>query len=251
MHRLVAAAMFFGMTIGVAPETPLADTKSGLTDQQKSQIEALVRNYIANNPEMIVDAVRSYQAQQRVAEEAARAKQLVEMQQQLENSATSPVGGNPDGDVTLVEFFDYRCGYCKRVHDTVVETVKADGNVKLVYKEFPILGPESVAAARAALAIHFAIPEKYKTFNDALMRARGALTEDRVVQIAESLNISADALSAALDNPKVDQEIGHNMALARALDINGTPAFVIRNKIVPGAVDAETLKKLIAEARQG
>lgn len=251
MRNFIAATLFFALTAGLVPGAADADIPKDLTDQQRSQIESLIEDYIVNNPEVIVDAVRRYQAEQRIAEEAAKAQRLVELQEQLENSETSPVGGNPNGDVTLVEFFDYRCGYCKRVHDTVVNTVKADGNIRLVYKEFPILGPASMTAARVALAVHFAMPEKYKAFNDSIMRSRGSLTEERLFQIAEDFEISPDTLRSAMEDPRVEQEIRHNMALAQALEINGTPAFVIGNRIVPGAVDAETLQKLIEEARQG
>ncbi len=252
--RRTFIAIFFAGLIAFGSGPLLADdtaTSSGLSDAQRGEVEALIERYIKENPEIIVRAVQEFQRQERHAREQMRLARLSELQQQLENSPTSPIGGNPNGDVTLIEFFDYRCGYCKRVHDTVVETVKADGNVRLIYKEFPILGPESQAAARMALAVHFVMPEKYKPFNDALMRARGTLSEERMLQIANDIGIATDALRQALSDPRIEQEIRHNIAVARELDINGTPAFVIGNRIVPGAVDAATLRQIIAEARQG
>ncbi len=215
-----------------------------------SEIEKLVHDYIMSNPQVILDALRAHQVAEEANAEAERQRQLVSMRDQLENAPTSPVSGNLNGDVTIVEFFDYRCGYCKRVHDTVIDTVKDDGNVRLVYKEFPILGPESIAASRAALGVFFNSKEKYVPFNDALMRSRGNLNEARVLEIAESIGFDPELVKKNMEDPRVNDELANTMALAEALNIRGTPAFVVNQTLVPGAVDAATLEGLIKSARE-
>ena len=215
-----------------------------------SEIEKLVHDYIMSNPQVILDAVRAHQVAEEANAEAERQRQLVSMRDQLENAPTSPVSGNLNGDVTIVQFFDYRCGYCKRVHDTVIDTVKDDGNVRLVYKEFPILGPESIAASRAALGVLFNSKEKYVPFNDALMRSRGNLNEARVLEIAESIGLDPELVKKNMEDPRVNDELANTMALAEALNIRGTPAFVVNQTLVPGAVDAATLEGLIKSARE-
>ena len=233
-----------------AARDALAD-EPAMTEAQKAAFEKLVHDYILNNPTVILESVRAHQAAEAEAEKAGQKQRLAEMQEQIVNSKTSPVGGNPSGDVTVVEFFDYRCGYCKSVHDTVMDTVKSDGKVRLVYKEFPILGPDSVVAAHAALGVFFNMKDKYIAFNDALMRAKGGLNEDRVLQIAESIGLDPKAVKKSMSDPRIEKELSHNMALAESLNIRGTPAFIVNKTLVPGAVDRETLVGLIKEARKG
>ncbi len=245
----LAVTFVMGMTL-TSYDAARADEKP-LSDTQKSEIEKLVHDYIMTNPQVILDAVRAHQVAQEAREEEERNQRLLSMRDQLENSATSPVGGNTSGDVTVVEFFDYRCGYCKRVHDTVLDTVKGDGKVRLVYKEFPILGPDSVVAARAALGVFFNNGKKYAAFNDALMRSRGPLNEEKILEIADSIGLDPKAVKKDMQDPRVDTELNNNMALAEALNIQGTPAFVVNQTLVPGALDAATLKDLIKKAREG
>ncbi len=157
------------------------------------------------------------------------------------------MGGNPNGDVTLVEFFDYQCGYCKSVVDRVAGTVAKDKNVRWVFKEFPILGPVSVYASRAALAAHR--QDKYQELHLAMMRSRGKLTEQKVLRFAAEAGLDVARLEADMKTPEIATLIERNMALAEALNVRGTPAFVIGDVVVPGAIDAATLNRLIAAAR--
>lgn len=251
-HRL--KSLFFATailtTLAMAPFAEANAAEKPFSDAEKSEIEKLVHDYIMSNPQVILDAVRAHQIAQEENDEAERQHQLASMREQLENAPTSPVGGNLSGDVTVVEFFDYRCGYCKRVHDTVADTVKDDGNVRLVYKEFPVLGPKSVTAARAALGVFFNTKEKYASFNDALMRSRGDLNEARVLEIAKSIGLDAELVKKNMDDPRVNTELASTMALAEALNIRGTPAFVVNQTLVPGALDAATLIGLIKSARE-
>ena len=251
-HRL--KSLFFAASVSAAltmtSVTDLTAAEKPFSAAKISEIEKLVHDYIMTNPQVILDAVRAHQVAEEANAEAERQRQLVSMRDQLENAPTSPVSGNLNGDVTIVEFFDYRCGYCKRVHDTVIDTVKDDGNVRLVYKEFPILGPESIAASRAALGVFFNSKEKYVPFNDALMRSRGNLNEARVLEIAESIGFDPELVKKNMEDPRVNDELANTMALAEALNIRGTPAFVVNQTLVPGAVDAATFEGLIKSARE-
>ncbi|MBO6519873.1 MAG: thioredoxin domain-containing protein [Rhodospirillales bacterium] len=251
IRRLASAILCAAIISAFAVSAPgaRADDAASLSDAQKSEIEKLIHDYIVKNPQVILDAVRAHQEAQAAAEEQAQQQRLVDMREQIENGKLSPVGGNAAGNVTVVEFFDYRCGYCKRVHDIVVDTVADDGNVRFVYKEFPILGPESVIAARAALGVFYNQKDKYIDFHNALMTAKGAFSEARVLDIAASVDLDKDAVKKHMDDPRIDTELRHNMALAEALGIRGTPAFIVNNTLVPGALDRETLENLIKEAR--
>lgn len=250
-HSFFRSFATLAFATAVALATSLASADDGaLSSAQKSEIEKLVHDYIMDNPQVILDAVRQYQEKQEAARQEARDKRIVELRDALEHAKTSPVGGNPDGDVTIVEFFDYRCPYCKKAHDIVSKVIEADGKVRLVYKEFPILGPDSVVAARAALAAFLVEPGKYEAFYDALMRSKGPLPEARVFEIAKTVGLEADALRKAMDDPAIGQEIGHNRALAQELEITGTPAFVIGGKLYPGMLEADNLILAIAAARE-
>lgn len=247
----LCAAIVFATINLTGASAVSANGKPALSEAEALQVEKLIEQYLDENPEVIVRAFHKYQRQQEEAQQLRQKQNLTSLRELLENSDASPVRGNPEGDVTLVEFFDYRCGYCKRVHGTVTEAVKADGNVRLVYKEFPILGPDSVFASRASLGVFFTQPLKYPAFHDALMTTRGALSQARVMSIAKDLGLDPDDIEAAMKDPRVDEEIQRNMQLAQSLGINGTPGFVIGSEIVPGAVDEDALKALIAKARQG
>jgi protein-disulfide isomerase len=159
------------------------------------------------------------------------------------------VAGNPDGAVTVVEFFDYRCPYCKAVARDMIETLEAEGDVRIVFKEFPILGPDSQTAAKAALAADR--QGKYLPFHQALMDHKGTLDRDAILDIAEELGLDLELLEVDMESPEVATVIARTLALAEALDIGGTPAFIIGDELVPGAVDMKTLKDLVAKARNG
>lgn len=253
MFRRLASilpAAVFGAALALMPMGSHAADTAPMTDAEKAAFEKLIHDYIMKNPSVILESVRAHQEAQSKAEQAAQVQRMADMREQIENGKLSPVGGNPSGNVTVVAFFDYRCGYCKKVHDGVMDTVKKDGNIKLVYKEYPILGPDSVAATRAALGVFFTMKDKYIAFNDALMRSKGALNEAKALQIAESIGLDAKAVKKSMEDPRIDIELSHTMALAEALNIRGTPAFIINQTLVPGAIDQETLEELVKEARK-
>ena len=173
---------------------------------------------------------------------------IVARQDELLNDPASPVGGNPDGDVTLVEFFDYQCPYCKTIFPSIQALLAEDRNLRYVFKEFPILGRASVFAARAALAARR--QGKYLEFHTALMPARGKLTETRVMRLAEKVGLDVDRLRRDMADGTVDATIRRNLELADGLGIFSTPVFIIGDTQIPGAVEIDTLKVLIARARQ-
>ncbi len=220
-----------------------------LSEAQRKQINQMIQTYIMENPRVILEAVQRMQAQEEEDKQNQARQNLVSYRDQLINDPKAPISGNPDGDVTIVEFFDYRCGYCKRVSPTVEKVVKEDGNVRVVYKEFPILGPESVVAARASLAIWRLAPEKYMEFHSGLMNTRGGVSMSMIASVAKKIGLDSDMLVKEMKSAEIDADLQNNYELAQSLGISGTPAFVIGNELVPGAIDGDALKALIKEAR--
>lgn len=220
-----------------------------LSKGQQAEINKMIETYIMENPRIILEAVQRMQAQEEENQQNQAQKNLVSFKDQLINDPHAPIAGNPDGDVTIVEFFDYRCGYCKRVSPTVAQAVKEDGNVRVVYKEFPILGPESVVAARASLAIWRLAPEKYMDFHEGLMNSRGSVSMSKIAAVARKIGLDSDALVEEMKSPEIERDLRNNYELAQSLGISGTPAFVVGNELVPGALDLDALKNLIKEAR--
>jgi protein-disulfide isomerase len=235
----------------VLVSTISAPAAEPLSAEQTRAIEQLVRDYILKNPETIVESLRGYEEKHRQAADEQAEKAIAANRDALVGDPTSPVAGNPNGNVTIVEFFDYRCGYCKKVVPSVQELLKTDKNVRLVFKEFPILGPDSVTASRAALATWKIAPDKYLALHLALMESRGEMNEARVLETAKKVGVDTDKLKAAMTDPAIKATLDRNLDLARTLHVNGTPAFIIGSQLVPGAVDLATLREMVATARAG
>jgi protein-disulfide isomerase len=210
--------------------------------------EQRVRDYLLENPEVIMEALQILQQRQRAAEAATLKRTIAERIDDILNDPAAPVGGNPSGDVTVVEFFDYNCPYCRRVAPTVVDLEEADPGVRLVYKEFPILGPGSQFAARAALASRR--QGKYVAFHNALMQATEQVTEETVMEVAREVGLDLEQLRVDMQEAAIQQAIARNLQLADALGITGTPSFIIGEEVVPGAVDLRMLQSLVARARR-
>jgi protein-disulfide isomerase len=169
----------------------------------------------------------------------------------LFNSAFDWVGGNPDGDVVLVEFMDYRCGYCRRAHPEVADLVELDGDIRYVVKEFPILGEQSVLASRFAIATRIAHgDEAYGEINDALMTMRGDMTEASLAARAQEIGLDPEPILAAMDDPLVDQTISYNHELAQRLSISGTPTFVFGDQLVRGYVPLDAMLEIVETVRE-
>ena len=218
-----------------------------LAPEQRREIESIIHDYLLQHPEVLIEAMRA--AEEKVKTEAGEKAQqaLAARRGEIFDDPGTPVGGNPKGDVTLVEFFDYRCPYCKQVQPRLKELLAGDHQLRIAYKEFPILGSVSVAAARAALAAHQ--QSKYEAFHEAMMAASGQITEDTVYQVAGAVGLDVDRLKRDMSSPQIDAVLKANHALAEALDITGTPGFVIGDQIVPGAIELSSLRDLVAGAR--
>ena len=214
----------------------------------REAIEKIVREYLMKHPEVIIEAVQELEKRQTQARDQAAKQTIAQRKAELIRDPDTPVGGNPDGDVTIVEFFDYHCGYCKRAHPTMQSVVKGDPKIRVAYKQMPILTPNSRVAAAGALAA--ARQGKYAEMHNALMEARGELTKDRVLKIAADLKLDTDKLEKDMAAPAIGQQIDRSLELARSLGIDGTPAFVIGSKVIPGAVDASVIRAAVAEARK-
>lgn len=220
------------------------------TKEQREELDQIIQTYIMENPRVILEAIQRMQVREEEQKRQQALKNLVALKDQLINDPNAPVAGNPDGDVTIVEFFDYRCGYCKRVSPTVEKAVADDGNVRVVFKEFPILGPESMTAARASLSVWRLAPEKYMDFHNSLMGSKSGVSQSLVLSLAEKLGLDREKVKKEMNSDAVEANIRDNHHLAQSLGISGTPAFVIGNELVPGAIDLATLKSLIEEARK-
>jgi protein-disulfide isomerase len=237
---LAAASIAAVLSLGMPSLTRAADKPL-----DKQAVEQIVRDYLIKNPEVLVEAMQALEAKEKVQADEAQKTALTANREALENQG--PVGGNPKGDVTLVEFFDYNCGYCKHTHPERVEAVKKDGKVRVVYKEFPILAPSSMEAAKAALAANR--QGKYEAFHSALMKHEGRLDSDVIRQTAKDVGLDIKKLEADMGDPTIQKEIDGNIALARELGIRGTPGFVVGDTLVPGAIDAEQFTDYFRAAR--
>jgi protein-disulfide isomerase len=250
---LVAAAATAGLAGGwfaVTADAQRAQVSPPMSTgaAEPDPFEQRVRAYLLKNPEVIMEALQVLQERQRAAEADHLKRTIAERSEEILNDPAAPVGGNPAGDVTLVEFFDYNCPYCRRVAPTVAELEEADPDLRVVYKEFPILGPGSEFAGRAALAA--SRQDKYVPFHNALMAASERVTEEAVMEIAREVGLDTERLEQDMKDPAIQEAIARNLQLADALGITGTPSFVIGQEIVPGAAELGTLQDLIARARR-
>ena len=216
-------------------------------DMHVDEFQRRVRRYLTENPEVIVEAMQRYEARRAVAARDEIKIALAEHEVALLRDPASPVGGNPQGDVTLVEFSDYNCPYCRRVAPILGEAEALDAMLRIVYKEIPILGPDSVYAAKTALAADR--QGKYMAFHRALMSAKGVAAEGLILAIAAKLGLDVARLKADVEDPAIQAAIDRNLALSRALRITGTPSFVVGSEIARGAIDLEAMQALIREAR--
>lgn len=216
-------------------------------EMSQDQFDQRIHDYILAHPDVLVQALQSLDQRQREAE-AAQAKQvLASRADDIFHDNQSPVGGNAEGNVTMVEFFDYNCPYCRQMAPIMEQAVVGDPQLRIVYKEFPILGPDSMFAAKAALAAQ--LQGKYLEFHKALYGARTRVTEAVVLKIAADTGLDIPRMRTDMQRPDIQLVIDRNAELAQALRITGTPGFVVGDQIYPGATDLATLKKLIELAR--
>ena len=207
------------------------------------QVKQLALEAILENPQIIMQAVAILE--QRERERAASGANTVRLQ--LEQDPNSPNLGNPDGDVTVIEFFDYNCPYCRKAGQTVQELLASDANVRVIYREWPILGEDSVFASRAALAAR--AQGKYEEFHWALMNGEGRASEASMLKLARHLDLDVEKLQADMTSPAVEAHIAQSSALARTLGFTGTPAFIVGDRTAPGMLSTDEITAMVAEAR--
>ncbi|EBA16450.1 27 kDa outer membrane protein, putative [Roseobacter sp. SK209-2-6] len=222
-----------------------------MSDAERAAFGAEVRNYILKNPELILEAVNLLEERQAAAEANRDVALVANNLQEIQNDGYSWVGGNPDGDITLVEFMDYRCGYCRRAAPEVEKLLAADGNIRFVIKEFPILGEASVLASRFAVATkQLAGDDAYKQVHDALIALGSEPNEVTLRRLGEGLSLDAGAIIAHMDSNEVTEELRRTRALAQAMAISGTPSFVLGNELLRGYLPADQLQLIVEEQRR-
>ena len=229
---------------------PLEVPAAGPTGEPLSRqaLEQMIEQYIRSHPEVIEQSLQSLENKRAAEEQERQRAALATHQQELLNDPASPVSGNPAGDVTVVEFFDYRCGYCKKAASALTQLQQSDARVRVVYKDFPILGEPSEWAAKAALASN--LQGKHRAFHEALLAAKDDLTKEQLFHIAQDTGLDVTRLDRDLSRPEWQSTIERNRILAKTLGISGTPAFIVGNDLVPGAVDLKTLQELVAHKRK-
>ncbi|MDG1520406.1 MAG: DsbA family protein [Yoonia sp.] len=222
-----------------------------MTDAERAAFRAEIRSYLLENPEVLMEAIGVLEQR----EQAAKANNDVAMAQNnaalLFDDGHSFVGGNPDGDITIVEFMDYRCGYCKKAHPDVASLITADGNIRYIIKEFPILGEASELASRFAIAVKIVGGEAaYKVAHDTLMEFRGEMTNDSLGRLATSLGLSAADITVTMNSAEVNQIINDNRLLGQAMQITGTPTFVVQDQMLRGYVPQAQMAQIVARVRE-
>ncbi len=227
---------------------PIAVQAGEFNDAQKKEMGQIVREYLLKNPEVLRDAFLALERKEKIAKLSQAKKAIIEQADGIFRSSGDLVMGNPNGKTTMVEFFDYNCGFCKRSLPDILRLAAEDKDLKIVLKEFPILGPGSMFAARAAIASGF--QNKYLELHLAIIKKRGTVNEAAVLKAAQSIGLDMKKLQKDMKSDEVSRIIQQNHAIARELNINGTPAFIIGDQILPGAVGFETLSSTIKDVRE-
>ncbi|MEO9822452.1 MAG: DsbA family protein [Paracoccaceae bacterium] len=223
---------------------------SKMSPEEREIFRQEVRSYLMENPEVIMEAVQVLETRQQQQQELADLNLVSDNASALFDDGYSWVGGNPDGDITLVEFLDYRCGYCRRAHDEVAELLARDGNIRLIVKEFPILGEQSVLASQFAIATkQIAGDDAYKSLADALMTFSGDINMRNLRRLAGNFGVDVDAIEAHMTSDAVADEIGATRVLAQRLQISGTPTFVLQDELLRGYLPFDQMLAIINEKR--
>ena len=246
--RLLVLASAAAVALLAAVPPLAAQSFSG---DQRKDIERIVREFLIANPEVLQEAVAELEKRQASVEADRHKSALATHRERLFNSPHQVVLGNPQGDVTLVEFFDYNCGYCKRALGDMVDLLKSDPKLKIVLKEFPVLGPGSIEAAQVAVAVRMQDKsgKKYLDFHQKLLGTRGQIDKSRALASAKEAGFDLARIEKDLKGPEVAAALEESMKLAEALGINGTPTYIIGQAVIPGAVGIANLRKQIEVAR--
>jgi protein-disulfide isomerase len=241
---LLGAALLFAV---LPPNARAQD----FSKAQRGAIEKIVHDYLVAHPEVLQEAMDELEKRQQAAAAEKHKATVKAHAKELFNSPDEVVLGNPKGDVNFVEFFDYNCPYCKHAMDDMLTLMKTDPKLRVVLKEFPVLGPGSVAAAKVAIAVRMQAPDKYLAFHTKLLGDRGHADEARALAVAKDIGLDINRLKKDMNSPEVDKTLKQDFSLADALGLNGTPSYVIGDTVVIGAIGLQGLKTDINTARCG
>jgi protein-disulfide isomerase len=246
--RLAAAA---SALVAIALPSAAFAQSNALSDPQKKAVEQIVRDYLLANPEVIQEAIVELERRQQEAQKTSQKNALDAERKTLLSSPHGNVVGNPSGDVTLVEFFDYNCAYCKRALADLRTLMKSDPKLRVVLKDFPVLGPESVEASRVALAVKQQISgDKLFDYHVRLMESRGRINGERALGVAKEMGLDMARLQKDMGAPDVQAALQENVGLGDKLGLTGTPAFIIGEEVISGAVGLDPIRKVVASTRQ-
>jgi protein-disulfide isomerase len=250
MTRHVRTTLFAAAALSLASAAP-AFAQSFSADQRE-EIGHVVKEYLLAHPEVVQDVMSELEKRQQAAESEKHRAAVLENKATLFNSPRQVVLGNPQGNVTLVEFFDYNCGYCKRALSDMLDLIKTDNNIRFVLKEFPVLGEGSVEAARVAVAARMqdTSGKKYIEFHQKLLGGRGAADKARALSVAKEVGFDMARIEKDMGSDEVKRTIDENLKLADAIGVNGTPSYVVGDEVVIGAVGLDTLREKIGAERK-
>ncbi|WP_187431606.1 hypothetical protein ROLI_022780 [Roseobacter fucihabitans] len=223
---------------------------NAMSDEERALFGAEVRSFLMENPQVIMEAVQALEDRQADAQAQADFELVSDNKEAIFDDGFSFVGGNPDGDITIVEFMDYRCGYCKRAFGEVEKLLESDGNIRFIVKEFPILGEQSVLASRFVIAAkQVEGMQAYKSLHDALMSYNGDITLAALRRLSSTFELDTDAIEARMNDDTVTQEISQTRALAQQLRITGTPTFVVHDEMLRGYLPYDQMRAILEEKR--
>ena len=238
-------------TATIATTLMLAPVAFAQDAMKKTDVEKIVHDYLMENPKVILDSIQKWQVEEQIKAATAKRDMLAKNADKVFKNPSHPVAGNKEGDVTLAEFFDYNCGYCKKAFEDIDKLIKQDKNLRVAFIEYPIFGADSVKNAMFAQSVSRLYPAKYYDFHAALMRTNGKVTPASVEKVAKAMNIDVAKIEEEMKNPEVQKAINDNKELAKTLGVSGTPGFAVGKDIIGGAVGLAQMKEYIRWAREG
>lgn len=237
--------LFFSFSLKVE-----ANIFSNLSDADRLSLRNEIREFLLSNPEIIIEAVQQLENKKTQNQKLSDASLVQSNYEELFNDKGSWIGGNPNGDITIIEFLDYRCGYCRKAHNTIQKLIRSDENIKLIIKEYPILGEQSTLAARLAISVLQQLgPLKYELLHKKLMTKNISLDQQNIQKILEDLKITPNDVINHLYSKEVTETLKSTRALGQKLKISGTPTFIIEENIIRGYVNFDQMKEIIKEIR--
>lgn len=253
--KILSAGILAGVLLGASPfvlkiqavEKSAVAASSSFSDEQKTELNSLMKDFILNNPTVILDSVNNHQQNQAKAQEEQGAKALAEFKDFFYKNSELPDVGNKAADITIVEFFDYNCGYCKRAFEAIQDTLNKDKNVRFVFIDLPILSDQSRDASELALAAH--LQGKYFEMHKGLMLFQGPKTRENIMRVAKEAGLDTARLETDAKSPKVQEMLRKHSEVAQKLAITGTPAFIIGDQIIRGFIPGDAMQTMIKDTR--